>query len=100
MLVMKALRQDVAILAFHPHDALRGLKAHAIPAGQGELRKHYFARRKSVCIFEESPPSVPINGVVLRTRKDGISYSSDYKKAKTFMKLTRMNQNSKANRCE
>src|SRR5690625_6115693 len=28
MLVMKALRQDVAILAFHPHDALRGLKAH------------------------------------------------------------------------
>src|SRR5690625_1545683 len=32
MLVMKALRQDVAILAFHPYDALRGLKAHAIPA--------------------------------------------------------------------
>src|SRR5699024_3375614 len=32
----------------------------AIPAGQGELRKHYIARRKSVCIFE-SPPSVPIN---------------------------------------
>src|SRR5699024_9844360 len=28
MLVMKALRQDVAILAFHPHVALRGLKAH------------------------------------------------------------------------
>src|SRR5690625_4806141 len=28
MLVMKVLRQDVAILAFHPHDALRGLKTH------------------------------------------------------------------------
>src|SRR5699024_4839878 len=28
MLVMKALRQDVATLAFHPHVALRGLKAH------------------------------------------------------------------------
>src|SRR5699024_9270477 len=38
----------------------------AIPVGQGELRQHYIARRKSVCIFEESPPSVPINGAVLR----------------------------------
>src|SRR5699024_2296110 len=57
----------------------------AIPAGQGELRKHYIARRKSICIFEESPPSVPINGVMLRTTKDGISYSSDYKEAKTFI---------------
>jgi len=28
---------------------------------------------------QESPPSVPINGVVLRTTKDDISYSSDYK---------------------
>src|SRR5690625_4286864 len=37
----------------------------AIPAGQGRLRQRYIARRKSVCIFEESPPSVPINGVVL-----------------------------------
>src|SRR5690625_702756 len=66
MLVMKALRQDVAILAFHPHNALRALKAHAIPAGQGKLRQRYIARRKLVCIFEESPPSVPINEVVLR----------------------------------
>src|SRR5690625_635285 len=35
----------------------------AIPAGQGGLRKHYIARRKLVCIFEESPPSVPINKI-------------------------------------
>jgi len=41
----------------------------AIPAGQGRLRQRYIARRKSVCIFEESPPSVPINGVVLRQGK-------------------------------
>src|SRR5699024_434917 len=46
--------------------SLWGLKAHAIPVGQGELRQHYIARRKSVCIFEESPPSVPINDAVLR----------------------------------
>ena len=72
----------------------------AIPAGQGELRQHYIARRKSVCIFEESQPSVPINGVVLRTTRDGISYSSDYKYAKTFIKLTGVNQNSKANDCD
>src|SRR5699024_2283040 len=38
----------------------------AIPVGQGGLRKHYIARRKLVCIFEESPPFVPINEVVLR----------------------------------
>src|SRR5699024_4039494 len=57
----------------------------AIPAGQGRLRQRYIARRKLICIFEESPPSVPINGVVLRTTKDGISYSSDYKEAKTFI---------------
>src|SRR5690625_4327748 len=38
----------------------------AIPAGQGRLRQRYIARRKSVCIFEESPPSVPINDAVLR----------------------------------
>src|SRR5699024_207329 len=38
----------------------------AIPVGQGELRQHYIARRKSICIFEESPPSVPINDAVLR----------------------------------
>src|SRR5690625_391005 len=38
----------------------------AIPAGQGRLRQHYIARRKSVCIFEESPPSVPIDETVLR----------------------------------
>src|SRR5699024_4622908 len=38
----------------------------AIPAGQGELRQHYIARRKSVCIFEESPPSVSINDAVVR----------------------------------
>src|SRR5699024_12746459 len=40
MLVMKALRQDVAILAFHPHVALRGLKAHAIPAGVAAFRSN------------------------------------------------------------
>src|SRR5699024_11032804 len=101
-LVMKALRKDVGTLAFHPHVALRGLKAHAIPAnvfggssnrngfrwdeqcavpdpGQGRLRQRYIARRKLTYIFEESPPSVPINGVMLRTTKDGVSYSSDYK---------------------
>src|SRR5699024_11739598 len=38
----------------------------AIPVGQGGLRKHYIARRKSVCIFEESPPSVPINDALVR----------------------------------
>src|SRR5690625_3435374 len=38
----------------------------AIPAGQGRLRQRYIARRKSVCIFEESPPSVPISDAVLR----------------------------------
>src|SRR5690625_4364758 len=38
----------------------------AVPAGQGRLRQRYIARRKSVCIFEESPPSVPINDAVLR----------------------------------
>src|SRR5699024_12599585 len=38
----------------------------AIPAGQGRLRQHYIARRKSVCIFEESPPFVPINEVVFQ----------------------------------
>src|SRR5690625_2717166 len=45
----------------HSLRSLRGLKAHAIPAGQGRLRQRYIARRKLVCIFEESPPSVPIN---------------------------------------
>src|SRR5690625_543053 len=41
----------------------------AIPAGQGELRQHYIARRKLVCIFEESPPSVAINGVCFEQRE-------------------------------
>src|SRR5699024_6351582 len=72
----------------------------AIPAGQGRLRQRYIARRKLIYIFEESPPSVPINCAVLRTTKDNISYGSYYKLAKTFMKLTGMNQNSKANHCK
>src|SRR5690625_6890833 len=38
----------------------------AIPVGQGRLRQRYIARRKLIYIFEESPPSVPINGAVLR----------------------------------
>src|SRR5699024_212848 len=29
-------------------------KPFAVPIGQGKLRQHYIARRKSVCIFEES----------------------------------------------
>jgi len=33
MLVMKALRQDVANLAFHPHDTLRGLQTVPISIG-------------------------------------------------------------------
>src|SRR5699024_4283593 len=41
----------------------------AIPAGQGGLRKHYIARRKLVCIFEESSPCVPINEVALRIKE-------------------------------
>src|SRR5690625_474604 len=41
----------------------------AIPAGQGKLRQRYIARRKLVCIFEESPPSVPINGVCFEQRE-------------------------------
>src|SRR5690625_4975073 len=54
--------------------SLRGLKAHAIPAGQEGLRQHYIARRKLVCIFEESPPSVPINEVALELTNDKIRY--------------------------
>src|SRR5699024_6698463 len=36
-------------------------KPFAIPAGQGRIRQRYTARRKLFFIFEESPPSVPIN---------------------------------------
>src|SRR5699024_5782635 len=38
----------------------------AILGEQGELRQTYIARRKSVCIFEESQPSVSINDAVVR----------------------------------
>jgi len=64
MLVMKGLRQIISVGRV------------IADLGQGRLRQHYIARRKSVCIFEESPPSVSINGVVLRTTKDG---GSNYK---------------------
>src|SRR5699024_6150678 len=99
MLVMKALRQDVAILAFHPHVAPRGLKAHGTALSFVPPKTFCYSRKCFRCgeqsQSQESPPSVPINDAVLRTRKDGISYSSDYKEAKTFMKYTLMNRNSK-----
>src|SRR5699024_5962973 len=48
------------------HYRLSHRRPFAIPAGQGRLRQRYIARRKLICIFEESPPSVPINDAVLR----------------------------------
>jgi len=72
MLVMKALRQDVAILAFHP--------PFRTPGSQGSWDCTIVRPTEDLLLFpQESPPSVPINGVVLQTTKDGISYSSDDK---------------------
>ncbi len=34
-----------------------GSSARAVPIGQGTLRQRYIARRKWLCIFEESPYS-------------------------------------------
>src|SRR5699024_8676301 len=72
MLVMKALRQDVAILAFHP--------PFRTTRSQGSCVCTIVRPTEDLLLFpQESPPSVPINGIVLRTTKYDISYSSDYK---------------------
>src|SRR5690625_5784662 len=71
MLVMKVLRQDVAILAFHPHDALRGLKTHGTalsfvpPKTFCYSRKCFGGTSSAQSQSQESPPSVPTNDVVL-----------------------------------
>src|SRR5699024_11603804 len=70
----KGLSKSASIITAHCGDSrLMGLhcrsshrRPFAIPAGQGQLRQHYIARRKSVCIFEESPSFVPINEVVFQ----------------------------------
>ncbi|RLL46972.1 hypothetical protein D8M04_07190 [Oceanobacillus piezotolerans] len=50
-LVIKALPQGGAILAFEPFALPAGSSLVAFPAGQGRLRQRYIARRKSAFLF-------------------------------------------------
>src|SRR5690625_1425329 len=54
MLVMKALRQDVAILAFHPHDALRGLKTHGTALSFVPPKTFCYSRRSRRLPFQST----------------------------------------------
>ncbi|RLL45179.1 hypothetical protein D8M04_09985 [Oceanobacillus piezotolerans] len=68
MLVIKALLQDGAVLAFEPFPLPVGSSAVAFPAGQGMLRQRRIARRKSAFLFRgvDCPPlqSLHVSGAL------------------------------------